>query len=179
VHKTIFEIKARCSNQPAIRQILRARDARCIGTDRQKDTYFRVPSGRLKLREGTIERALIHYLREDRAGPKRSDVLMQAIEPGSPLGEILSRALGVLAVVEKEREIYYIGNVKFHLDRVDGLGEFIEIEAIGEQSGTELAELESQCRAFCELFGISEADLVVHSYADMVMAMDSSGPGEA
>ena len=67
-----IEIKARCADQQAIRDILRAQGADFRGTDYQTDTYFNVGYGRLKLREGNIENALVYYEREDKAGPEAS-----------------------------------------------------------------------------------------------------------
>ena len=85
-----------------------------------------------QLREGTIENALIYYERENQAEPKQSNVIVTQTRPDSTLKALLSHALGILVVVEKQREIYFIDNVKFHIDAVNGLGHFIEIEAIGQ-----------------------------------------------
>ncbi len=167
IHVNI-EIKARCAQPDRIREILRGQGARFHGCDRQVDTYFRVPHGRLKLREGNIENALIFYERPDQKGPKRSDVLMFDTAPDSALKELLVRALGVTIVVDKEREIYFIDNVKFHIDRVQGLGSFVEIEAIGSDSNRD--HLLQQCREYLELFGITESDLVERSYSDLLYA---------
>jgi predicted adenylyl cyclase CyaB len=161
-----IEIKARCAEPEKIRGILRERGARMAGTDHQIDTYFRVPSGRLKLREGNIENALIFYQRADQKGPKRSDIVMAPTAPESGLKEVLSRALGIKVVVDKRREIYFIGNVKFHIDQVEGLGSFVEIEAIGTAANRD--ELLRQCREYLELLGIGEQDLVERSYSDML-----------
>lgn len=117
------EIKARCARPDEVRRLLSERGADFKGTDRQVDTYFHCPAGRLKLREGNIENALIHYDRENRAGPKKAVVSLYQIPPDPALKEALSRALGVLVVVKKTREIYFIGNVKFHLDDVAGCSE--------------------------------------------------------
>src|SRR5512140_1691948 len=127
------EIKARCPDPGRIRKILLARGASFKGLDHQVDTYFRVPEGRLKLREGNIENALIYYRRPDSAGPKQSDVVLYAVERGAELRAVLSSALGVLVTVDKQREIYYVGNVKIHIDEVQGLGRFVEIEAAGDE----------------------------------------------
>ncbi|NBB72246.1 MAG: adenylate cyclase, partial [Bacteroidetes bacterium] len=104
MHHLNIEIKARCDDLDAIRTVLQAEDADFIGEDRQVDTYFRVPDGRLKLREGTIEQSLIHYERPDQDGPKPSDVTRY--EPDAPvkLKDVLATALGVWVVVEKRRE---------------------------------------------------------------------------
>lgn len=163
------EIKARCADHRPIRAVLQARGARFVGDDHQVDTYFRVAHGRLKLREGDIENALIFYHRPDQAGPKRSDVMLYHPAPGNPLRAMLSQANGVLAVVDKRREIYFIDNVKFHLDRVEGLGSFVEIEAIDEDGTLGEVHLRRQCAAFMELFGLSEGDLVEASYSDLLL----------
>ncbi len=164
------EIKARCAAHDRIRGLLKARAARFVGEDRQVDTYFQVPRGRLKLREGTIERALIYYRREDRAGPKASEVLLYRPEPGTALKEMLAQALGVLVVVDKRREIYFIDNVKFHLDHVDRLGAFVEIEAIDADGTLGRAALRAQCEHYLRLFEIDAADLVSVSYSDLLLS---------
>lgn len=124
------EIKAHLQNQETIREILKSKNATFKGLDHQIDTYFRVNHGRLKLREGTIENYLIQYQRENKEGPKQSDVILFTSDPKSSLKEILTKSLGILVVVDKKREIYFIGNVKFHIDIVENLGTFVEIEAI-------------------------------------------------
>ena len=163
------EIKARCEDPDAVRRVLRDRAADFKGVDRQTDTYFNVPKGRLKLREGNIEHSLIHYDRDDTAGPKVSAVTLYHPQRDSTLKEVLSRSLGTLVVVKKRREIYFIDNVKFHIDALDGLGSFVEIEAIDATGETGREELHKQCRAYMEAFEISSHDLVERSYSDMVL----------
>ena len=165
---TNIEIKARCNDLEAIQKILTSGNAEFKGTDRQIDSYFKVNSGRLKLREGNIENALIHYHREDKVEAKESDVLLYKSNKNSLLKELLVRALGVLVTVDKEREIYFIGNVKFHLDKVEGLGEFIEIEAIGDEN-TDKNDLMKQCKFYLNLFNIANEDLIPVSYSDMLI----------
>lgn len=162
------EIKARCSRQDEIREILLSRQADFIGVDHQVDTYFLVNHGRLKLREGNIENHLIHYQREDQQGPKQADVLLFRSDPSSTLKEILVKALGVLVVVDKIREIYFIGNVKFHIDRVTGLGTFVEIEAIDREGTIGKERLLEQCRYYLTLLEIAEKELVPVSYSDLM-----------
>jgi adenylate cyclase, class 2 len=168
MHRTNIEIKARSNNHEKIRKILQTGNARFIGTDHQVDSYFNVNSGRLKLREGNIENALIHYKRDDRDEPKESDVILYQNGRNSLLKELLTRALGVSVVVDKEREIYFIDNVKFHLDNVKELGEFVEIEAIGNDD-SESENLMKQCKFYLNLFGIAKEDLIPHSYSDMLL----------
>ncbi len=165
---TNIEIKARCYDLAAIQKILKSGNAEFKGTDRQIDSYFKVNSGRLKLREGNIESALIHYNREDKVEAKESDVMLYKSSKNELLKELLTRALGVLVTVDKQREIYFIGNVKFHLDKVDGLGEFIEIEAIGDEN-TNKDDLMKQCKFYLNLFNIPNGDLIPFSYSDMLL----------
>jgi predicted adenylyl cyclase CyaB len=168
-HLNIIEIKAHCPNPQTIRDILRSRNAAFRGTDRQTDTYFKVAHGRLKLREGQIENSLVYYERENQAGPKQSEVILLPSTPGSALKEILIRSLEVLVVVEKQREIYFIDNVKFHIDTVKGLGSFVEIEAIDADGTLGKDKLRAQCQSFLELLRIVEDDLVAISYSDLIL----------
>ncbi len=164
-----IEIKAKANNQDVIREILKSRKAKFKGIDHQIDTYFNVKNGRLKLREGHIENYLIHYERENKKGPKQSDVVLYKYQPGSSLKELLIKALGILIIVDKKREIYFINNVKFHIDTVDNLGTFIEIEAIDSDEGIGEKKLKEQCDYFLDLFEISKSDLISCSYSDLLL----------
>ena len=169
---TNIEIKARCNDHEVIRKILISGNAEYKGVDNQTDSYFKVNSGRLKLREGNIENALIHYNREDKDEPKESDILLYKTSKNSLLKELLTKALGEIVTVNKEREIYFIDNVKFHLDKVEDLGEFIEIEAIGKDDENKSTLLQ-QCKFYLNLFGISKDDLIPVSYSDMLLEKQS------
>lgn len=162
------EIKARCSDPAAVRERLAERGARFVGTDHQTDTYFSAAAGRLKLREGEIENALIYYDRPDQAGPKQSDVTLFHPSPDSPLKQMLSRAMGIDVVVEKRREIYFVENVKFHIDDVEALGTFVEIEAIDEHGSIGVDTLRRQCQEYLDVFAIAQEDLLSTSYSDML-----------
>ena len=166
---TNAEIKARCTSPENIRQILRSKNARYIGTDTQIDTYFAVPSGRLKLRQGKIENALIYYNRSDQAASKISEVELFKTANAPGLLRVLEAALPKLIVVEKMREIYFIENVKFHLDQVKGLGSFVEIEAIDQDGEIDVEELHAQCAYYRELLGIQDEALERSSYSDMLI----------
>jgi predicted adenylyl cyclase CyaB len=165
-----IEIKARCKHQEAIRQLLLEREADFRGTDHQIDTYFQVANGRLKLREGNIENNLIHYQRPDQAGPKASEVHLYKPTDTKPLSALLQAALGVKVVVDKQREIYFLDNVKFHLDTVKELGTFVEIEAIDADGSIGAERLHEQCQFYLRLFAIPEEDLLHNSYSDMLLA---------
>jgi predicted adenylyl cyclase CyaB len=140
-----------------------------IGEDHQIDTYFNVALGRLKLREGNIENALIHYEREDFAGAKSSHILLYQHQPDKTLKEILIKILGIKAVVDKKRRIYYINNVKFHFDTVEGLGTFVEVEAIDKDETIGKEKLQAQCDEYATLFKIEPRDFCSLSYSDMIL----------
>lgn len=163
-----IEIKARSNRNADIRDILVDHGADFKGIDHQIDTYFKVDSGRMKLREGKIEHSLIYYERSDQAGPKSSKVHLYRPQADPALKAVLSAALGIWKVVDKQREIAFIDNVKFHLDTVEGLGEFMEIEAIDVDGSLGEAHLQQQCEHYMTLLGVKTADLLTNSYSDMV-----------
>ena len=163
-----FEFKARLNDEQPVREALRQLRARFIGTDHQIDTYFRVPSGRLKVREGRIENALIFYRRSDVRRARQSNVEMVLLPRRNSLRVVLARAFGTLAVVDKRREIYFVKNVKIHLDRVRRLGKFLEVEAISHVG--DVKKIRSQAGQFQKLFGITTEDMVAESYSDLMLA---------
>lgn len=164
-----IEIKARCNDHGKIRSKLKSQNADFKGIDHQIDTYFKVNDGRLKLREGEIENHLIFYKRGNQKGPKQADVILFNSSPNSSLKEILINALGILVVVDKKREIYFIENVKFHIDTVKNLGTFIEIEAIDNEGAIGKDKLLKQCNKYLKFFNISNKDLVEVSYSDLLL----------
>lgn len=163
------EIKARTNQQDKIRTILQERNADYKGKDHQIDTYFVVSNGRLKLRQGTIENYLIFYDRPNQDGPKSSDCQLYKADRVQELHITLTSALDVLAVVDKQREIYFVENIKFHIDTVHGLGEFVEIEASNKIGNYTQEQLQLQCEEYMKLFGIKDEDLISVSYSDLVM----------
>lgn len=142
-----------------------------VGEDHQVDTYFNTLKGRLKLREGNIENALIQYEREDIAEAKASKVILYKHKPNPALKAILTQQLGIKVVVEKQRRIYWIDHVKFHFDRVKGLGTFIEVEVIDEKEEFSLEQLREKCNHYLTFFGIADTRLVEKSYSDMLHAL--------
>jgi len=164
-----IEIKAKCDDHEKIRKILKEKGAEFKGVDHQIDTYFKVGNGRLKLREGNIENYLIFYEREDREGPKQSNVILFKTFPNSEIKEILKKSVGELVVVDKKREIYFIDNVKFHIDIVEGLGSFVEIEAIDKEENIGKDKLLVQCNEYLGMFNIPGGNLITNSYSDLLM----------
>ena len=168
---SIIEIKAVCTDHDALREKLLSFNPDFKGVDHQVDTYFRVPNGRLKLRRGNIENTLIAYGRPNVAGPKLSNVNLYKPQKADALFSVLSSSLEVLVEVDKEREIYFIDNVKFHIDTVKGLGTFMEIEAIDTTGEIGREKLQEQCAHYMDELNVREGDLVDRSYSDMLIEL--------
>jgi adenylate cyclase, class 2 len=120
------------------------------------------------LREGNIENNLIFYERNNLPGPKSSQFNLVKVEDAKGLKEVLTRSMGIKVIVKKKREIYYINNVKFHIDEVPGLGSFVEIEAGNILADFSQEELKVQCDFYMKEFRIKEEDLIDVSYSDML-----------
>lgn len=169
-----IELKARLTDPSHARAVAERVATNRITTEWQRDTYFRVAAGRLKLRE--IERdsvrsvELIAYSRTDDPGARASDYHRFALEPitAGALREMLAGTCGVLVTVDKRREIFLRDNVRIHLDEVSGLGAFIEFEAVlgpdvDDESGrAQLAWLRTE-------FALPDSALQAQSYSDLLL----------
>jgi adenylate cyclase, class 2 len=162
------EIKARCADLAAMARAAAAAEAVFDSTIQQVDIYFKVESGRLKLRRaGGVDQALIFYQRADDNSPKLSRYDLVPIAPGQQLGSILEQALGVRTIVRKRRDLWRLDNIRIHLDEVEGLGSFVEFE-VQVLPGRDVAGCRAQAAALMVKLGISDADLIARSYADLV-----------
>jgi predicted adenylyl cyclase CyaB len=165
---TNIEIKARARDFE--RQRKRA-DALAAGSAEhlvQEDTFFTVPFGRLKLRrlgDGSAE--LIQYDRDDSREPKESRYVFYRTEDPEGLEEVLAKALGIRGIVLKRRTVYLVGQTRIHLDQVEGLGAFIELEVVLDpgqdiQYGTAVAE------DLMSKLEIEKEDLIAEAYVDLL-----------
>jgi predicted adenylyl cyclase CyaB len=150
-----FEFKARASNVKQLEEKLLELNPVFKGEDHQTDTYFNVAVGRLKLREGNIENALIWYDRQNIADAKQSDIILYQHQPDTSLKDILIKVHGIKVVVDKTRRIYFIDNVKFHFDLVKELGTFVEVEAIDSNGSIGIEKLKQQCDYYFNFFGLN------------------------
>ena len=135
---------------------------------RQEDTFFRTPRGRLKLRvPDTGSAELIYYERTNGPGPKPSVYIVARVDDPAALKAVLSAALGVRGVVRKQRELFLAGNTRIHLDDVEGLGSFLELEVVLSDSDAP-APASQRCLELMNLLGAREGDLVECAYIDLL-----------
>ena len=164
-----LELKARDPDPPASLERALALGAADEGEIDQRDTYFSRARGRLKLREqqpGGAE--LIAYRRDDEPGARESHYRRVGVAEPAALGQALEAALGTLVVVTKRRRLLIWEDVRIHLDRVEGLGAFLELEAVAPAD----SDLEPERRRLERLrseLGIEDAALVAGSYSDLLL----------
>ena len=163
-----IEIKARARDFDDIRSRAEALADTPVEVIAQEDTFFAVPQGRLKLRVRNPDPAqLIYYERPDQGGPKRSEY--QIFETADPDGlrRTLSRALGVRGVVRKTRYLYLVGQTRVHLDNVEGLGQFMELEVVMRPDQPD-AEGQAIARDLMSRLGVEQSDLLEGAYMDLL-----------
>jgi len=162
-----IELKARIADLAAARAIAERLATEYVGVQLQVDTYFVCAQGRLKLREidGRVAQ-LVAYERPSEQDAKGSDYHLVPVAEPAALKEALTAALGLRGVVRKRREIFLVENVRIHLDEVEGLGTFLEFEAVlgpavdDRRGAQQVAELRAA-------FEIQPEDLLAGSYSDM------------
>lgn len=167
-----IEIKARVADAAALRERARALATAPEQLIEQDDSFFVLPAGRgrLKLRQfadGSAE--LIHYQRADDTGAKASDYVRVPVGDGEACREALSRALGLLGRVRKRRVLLMAGRTRIHLDAVEGLGDFMELEVVlqdGEADAAGVAEAE----ALMQALGLADAPRLAGAYLDLLQA---------
>ena len=165
-----IEIKARIASVEALLPRAHGLSGSKPELIEQDDTFFAVPHGRLKLREfadGSAE--LIHYHRVDSSDAKASDYVRVPVPDATALREALARGLGVQGRVRKKRWLLMAGATRIHLDRVEGLGDFMELEVVlvdgqTDVQGAALAE------ALMQALGLADAPRLAGAYMDLLLA---------
>ena len=167
-----IEIKARIDSVDALLPRAQALAGGKPETMHQDDTFFRVPHGRLKLREfddGSAE--LIHYHRPDSGDAKASDYVRVPVPDAAALREALARGCGLLGRVRKVRVLLLVKdggfNTRIHLDRVEGLGEFMELEVVLQNGQSDADGSQAAERLMAEL-GLQRAPRLAGSYNDLL-----------
>ena len=162
------EIKARVHDPGTLRTRITQAAGGTARVLRQTDVFFHAPRGRLKLRlcEGAPAE-LIYYDRETARGPKLSRYHVARTDAGEALRALLAAALGERGTVRKQRELWIVERTRIHLDQVEGLGAFLELEVV-LQPGEPAARGQRIAREWMERLGVEGVDLVEAAYIDLL-----------
>lgn len=165
------ELKARDPDPGRSRELCLSLGAEDHGELYQRDTYFEVPHGGLKLREQSPGEAhLIQFDRVSEPQERESRYRLVALGDGPALRAALESALGVRVSVVKRRKLFIWRSVRIHLDQVEGLGSFIEFEAVAPAQ-SDLAHEYELVRELRERFAVSDERLVAAGYAEQMLAL--------
>jgi len=165
---TNIEIKARISNIEVAREKIEKLDIKETSEIIQEDTFYKTDMGRLKLRTFLQHKGeLIYYLRNDSAGPKRSDYLVYKTDDPVSLKQVLATSLEIRGVIKKKRLLYIMGNTRIHLDEVENLGSFLELE-VALNSGQKVNEGIAIANNLMKKLGVSKKDLIDKAYIDLL-----------
>ena len=170
------EIKARIASVESLLPLARACADGPPELIAQDDTFFTCTTGRLKLRAfGDGSGELIAYQRADASGPKTSDYSIAPVADPDALRATLARGLGITGRVVKRRTLLLAGRTRLHLDRVDGLGDFLELEVVlrDDQSA---ADGDALARKLLAQLGVAPGELVAGAYIDLLRLRDSPPP---
>ncbi len=183
-----IEIKATCDDLNRVREAARELSAHPSGIEEQCDTYFRTARGRLKLRRrllnaegdgaGDEQFELIWYQRPDTTTAKGSDYYLIRVIDGVELGQLLADELGILTEVRKRRTVYLWQNVRIHLDEVECLGSFIELEAVVDESCDDVSA-RAKIDHLCKTLEILPDQLINVSYSDLLLSAKSSSMSDS
>lgn len=169
------EIKARITSVGALLPVAAALADGPCEVIAQDDTFFQTPQGRLKLREFADGSAqLIHYHRPDAQGPKVSDYVISPVPDPVSMRQALGRACGLLGRVRKRRTLLLVGATRIHLDRVEGLGDFLELEVVLRDDQT-AADGERIAQGLMQQLGVQPTQLLSGAYLDLLRTVTADG----
>jgi predicted adenylyl cyclase CyaB len=166
---TNIEIKAFVRNWTKASEIATTLSDTPVEILEQEDTFFTCPHGRLKLRQFSKKSGeLIAYRRRNVSGPKSSSYLItKTNEPGA-LRAVLADSLGIVGTVKKQRHLYLHGQTRIHLDKVDDLGTFLELEVV-MRPDQPAAEGEHIARSLMKKLEVKPEDLIADAYLDLIL----------
>jgi predicted adenylyl cyclase CyaB len=162
-----IEIKARARDFEGIKSRAEKLSDTPVKVIPQEDTFFNTPQGRLKLRVLASGAELIYYDRPDQQGPKRSDYHIAHVGDPENFKRVLELAYGVRGVVKKTRFLYLVGQTRIHLDDVEGLGQFMELEVVMEDGQSDI-EGQKIAEDLMSALGVGRDDLIDGAYMDLL-----------
>lgn len=171
-----IEIKAKIEDPEGIISKLEQTDKHVSAVIKQHDIFFHSATGRLKLRkfqDGSGE--LIQYERQNAITPQLSTYEKVSLNSGDCLlmDNILTKSNGRIGVVNKTRRLYLIGQTRVHIDNVEGLGDFLELEVVlKEEEDVQIGE--DIAKDLMITLGIKEKDLIANAYIDLLTNTHSS-----
>ena len=170
-----IEIKARIASVDALVPAVAALASASPTAISQDDTFFTCPNGRLKLRQlSPGQGQLIFYQRPDAPGPKTSHYDITRTDAPVELRRTLGLALGECGRVRKARILYQCGRTRVHLDRVEGLGDYLELEVVLHDHEDETAGL-AEAHHLMAVLGLGPKQLVTGAYVDLLAAAGQDG----
>lgn len=161
-------VKARCRMPELVEQRIREAGADYLGEDYQTDTFYKVEFGKLKVRKGKIENLITHYQRVTVGDEWHTQVWLYEFNPDTKRIAELTKNRELIGKIAKRRKIFFIANVKFHLDTLEGGESFVEIEAMDRNGDLGRAHLSAQARYYRQLLEIREEDILKSSYIDLI-----------
>ncbi|MEK7655598.1 MAG: class IV adenylate cyclase, partial [Patescibacteria group bacterium] len=164
-----IELKVKVDNIKPLVRSLRTLGAHFAGTLKQKDTYYNCHEGRLKIREiNGKEFMFIHYNRPDTASHKISDFEILELTKSQclKLKNILGSSLGIKVTVDKTRKLWMYKNTRIHLDDVNGLGKFLELES---KITTSESHAKKEYDALIEALSLNNFIKIKKSYSDLLL----------
>ena len=163
-----IEIKAHVHDFEEIRRRAEKLSHTPVEVIPQVDTFFNTSHGRLKLRILTEDKGqLIYYVRPDQEGPKRSDYHLSLTSDPENLQRVLELAYGIRGVVRKTRYLYIVDQTRVHLDDVEGLGQFMELEVVMREDQSD-AEGQLIAEGLMAALGVARNDLLEGAYMDLL-----------
>ena len=184
-----LELKVRCETMERLKSIealAQEHGASYLSTMEQRDTYFPVPRGRMKLRErwfkeqGGVKPAeaeLIYYKRPGKTGSRISDYDVMPVSEPELLCSMLTKALReTLVIVEKERVLYVYKNTRIHLDTVKTLGPFVELETVIDEA-LPMEEIKAEHQFVIIFLGLELLQPIASSYSDLLLLKQKERAG--
>lgn len=163
-----IEIKARIRDLDEIRLRAEQLSDSPVEAILQEDIFFNTSQGRLKLRVLSEDNGqLIYYTRPDQEGPKRSDYQISLTSDPENLKRVLELAYGIRGIVRKTRYLYLVGQTRVHLDDVQGLGQFMELEVVMREGQSD-PEGQLIAEGLMAALGVERSDLIEGAYMDLL-----------
>ncbi|MCX8009723.1 MAG: class IV adenylate cyclase [Ignavibacteria bacterium] len=161
-----LEIKCKVDNLEKFKMILKEIKAKHIFTSEMKDVYFKVDKGRLKVRDSAGEKSIIFYNRNEDGKERWSKFFVIEVNQPQRYVNFFNKFLEKLVTVKKKRSLYHFGNTRIHLDKVERLGYFIELETKLSKS---ITKARKEFNFLCNKLNLDKSVQILNSYSDLIL----------